>query len=106
MAVFTSIVLAYLVGTTPVFHVRLIDKFSNLATCNEVIAKITEAEKNEPVEQHIAPRLNCIAVSYAADADDDGPSKPVNAPANVPVERSPYPCRNKISKQPVLCKEA
>lgn len=102
MAIFTSVVLAYVVATSPVPHLRFVDKLSSVSACEKVIEKVAEAEANNPVDERIAPRLTCLLVSYKMDTDDDGPSKPVNAPA----PQEPTKCFHPTMKYEVKCKEA
>lgn len=103
MTILTSIVLVYLVSTTPIVHVRFVEKLSSLPVCLEVIKKVAEGEKNDPLEEQISPRLRCMAASYDYNPDGDGPSKPVNGPVEV-VE--PPSCKHPITKGVVVCKEA
>jgi hypothetical protein len=102
MTILTSIVLVYLVSTTPIVHVRFVDKLSDLPVCLEIIAKVAEGEKNEPLEEQISPRLRCMAASYDYNPDGDGPSKPVNGP----VERVEPSCKNPVTRAEVKCKDA
>lgn len=108
----SSIVLVYLVSTSPIVHVRAISQFSDAKTCMEAIAVVETQEKDEPEAQQIHKSLRCLQMSYKYDPDGDGPKKPVAPLQDKPVsdvpakeEHTPYPCRD-VWKRPTPCKEA
>jgi len=107
MSFTTAAVLVYIVATTPVAHLRFIDKFHDTPTCEAVVEAVKRQEVLEPPEERIGGRLQCILLSLKNDQDDDGPSKPVIVPPtsfNSPV--TGHPCRHPISGVVVPCKEA
>jgi len=107
MAFATSIILAYLVSTAPIVHLRFIDKMASVENCSAVIEAVKRQEILEPEDEQIHTRLRCLAVSLKIDQDDDGPSKPVAVPPttlNSPV--TGYPCRKALTGLLTPCKEA
>lgn len=105
----SSIILIGVLNTTPVPHIQIIDRFSDIDVCQAVIAKTVESEKDQPESMKIGKRLQCIIVSYRYDHEGDGPKKPLaqpEMPAKVDVPHTAWPCRNTITHKPVACKEA
>ena len=82
----TKISLIYLVATTPVVHLQLIDGgYSDLETCQKVISAIAQQEKSEPEDERIAQSLRCYRLSMRYDPDGDGPKKPVSPKGTNPM---------------------
>lgn len=111
--ILSQIALIFLVGTTPVAHLQIVEKFSTVEECKKTIAIVRKQEEKEPEDDRIASRLDCVQLSVRYYPDGDGPKKPVS-PNPVPPSPLPmlnnsrvesYPCINAQEKAS-MCRDA